>query len=256
MSFRYVLPVLLVALAACEDTREPTGPEAASSASVTAAAAFTWIQVSPGQAHTCGLAADSLAYCWGWGELGQLGTGASTPVEPSPVAVQGSPALARHPGRRRPHLRPHPCAAHLLLGRPTRNGQLGDGTASGNQVNPSGRGGHYADVRPDRVRARRTPVPSPPPARPTAGGTTRTASLATAAAPGGSRRSRWLGNLVFRHVRAGWDHTCGVTTTDVAYCWGRNKVGQLGDGTDLTRGRPTAGGRRAQVPADPHRPAA
>jgi alpha-tubulin suppressor-like RCC1 family protein len=32
-------------------------------------------------------------------------------------------------------------------------------------------------------------------------------------------------------VNAGGGHTCGVTTSDVAYCWGWNLLGQLGDGT-------------------------
>ncbi len=37
--------------------------------------------------------------------------------------------------------------------------------------------------------------------------------------------------LSFRSVSAGRTHTCGVTTDNVAYCWGLNNVGQLGDGT-------------------------
>ncbi|HEX6405615.1 MAG TPA: RCC1 domain-containing protein, partial [Gemmatimonadales bacterium] len=37
------------------------------------------------------------------------------------------------------------------------------------------------------------------------------------------------GALVFREVTAGYDHTCGVTREDVAYCWGGNYAGQLGD---------------------------
>lgn len=45
------------------------------------------------------------------------------------------------------------------------------------------------------------------------------------------------GALRFREVSAGKDiyqwlgHTCGVTEEDVAYCWGSNEWGQLGNGT-------------------------
>ena len=40
-----------------------------------------------------------------------------------------------------------------------------------------------------------------------------------------------LGGLRFRHVSAGWDFTCGVTTDDRIYCWGQNDLGQLGTAT-------------------------
>jgi alpha-tubulin suppressor-like RCC1 family protein len=61
--------------------------------------------------------------------------------------------------------------------------------------------------------------------------------------------------LVFRHVSAGMgepSHTCGVTTSDQAYCWGfngqgfpENPYGARGDGTDIflkTRPSAVAGG--------------
>src|SRR3712207_1155025 len=38
-------------------------------------------------------------------------------------------------------------------------------------------------------------------------------------------------SLVFRQVSGGSEHTCGVTSDNRAYCWGRNNEGQLGDGT-------------------------
>jgi alpha-tubulin suppressor-like RCC1 family protein len=39
------------------------------------------------------------------------------------------------------------------------------------------------------------------------------------------------GGLTFSKLYAGEYHTCGITTTGAAYCWGRNSSGQLGDGT-------------------------
>jgi alpha-tubulin suppressor-like RCC1 family protein len=40
--------------------------------------------------------------------------------------------------------------------------------------------------------------------------------------------------LEFRQMSTGGYHTCGVTTNDVAYCWGLNSTGQLGIGADLS----------------------
>lgn len=50
--------------------------------------------------------------------------------------------------------------------------------------------------------------------------------------------------LAFRQIAAGGAHTCGVTTAFIAYCWGSNFWGQLGDGTTTGRLRPrkVAGG--------------
>jgi len=36
------------------------------------------------------------------------------------------------------------------------------------------------------------------------------------------------GGLSFRTISAGALHTCGLSTNDVAYCWGSNRFGQLG----------------------------
>jgi alpha-tubulin suppressor-like RCC1 family protein len=44
--------------------------------------------------------------------------------------------------------------------------------------------------------------------------------------------------LTFRQVSAAGTHTCGVTPENVAYCWGLNHYGELGDGTMTDRARP------------------
>lgn len=43
----------------------------------------------------------------------------------------------------------------------------------------------------------------------------------------------------FAEVSSGFSHTCGVTTAHVAYCWGNNSNGVIGDGTRTTRLNPT-----------------
>ena len=46
------------------------------------------------------------------------------------------------------------------------------------------------------------------------------------------------GNLTFASLSVGGNHACGVTTAGVAYCWGDNEYGQLGDGTTTARESP------------------
>ena len=46
------------------------------------------------------------------------------------------------------------------------------------------------------------------------------------------------GGLTFSGVNAGYDHTCGLTTSGAAYCWGQNSRGELGDGTTTDRSTP------------------
>ena len=51
-----------------------------------------------------------------------------------------------------------------------------------------------------------------------------------------------LGGLIFSTVRPGREHTCGVTTTGQAYCWGANSSGQLGNFSTVSTATPVAVG--------------
>lgn len=46
------------------------------------------------------------------------------------------------------------------------------------------------------------------------------------------------GGTDFSSVHAGGQHTCAIDTTGAAWCWGANRFGQLGDGTNLDHERP------------------
>jgi alpha-tubulin suppressor-like RCC1 family protein len=48
------------------------------------------------------------------------------------------------------------------------------------------------------------------------------------------------GGLTFTSLTAGWGHTCGLIGTGMAYCWGDNRYGQLGDASTVPRFSPVA----------------
>jgi len=164
-----------------------------------AAAGLTFDTVSVGGIHTCGLTAGGAAYCWGSDAFGSLGAGA-----PGPETCIGSDAQA-------------PCSARPLAVAgglafvsistawgPT-CGLTADGSAYCWGDDSYGQLGIGVDTA--------ALVPC------TFGPCSRT-PLAVA------------GSLTFTSVGTGILHTCGLTTSGAAYCWGSNIVGQLGIGSD------------------------
>lgn len=198
----------------------------------------TYAAVSAGASHTCGVTTSGEAYCWGRNDFGQLGDGAATDPRTSPVPVSGGFTFATvSPGDL------HSCgvttsgAAHCWgLGD---FGQLGDGMTTASRPSPVSVAGEltFGPVSAggqDFVRSHTCGVITSRAAYcwgSNADGQLGEATLTTL------RRSpvRVVGGLTFTAVSAGGRHTCGLTTDGVAYCWGSNIFGQLGDGTSTKR---------------------
>jgi alpha-tubulin suppressor-like RCC1 family protein len=136
------------------------------------------VAIAGGYGHSCALTDAGGVLCWGDDTFGQLGNG-STTDSPTPTAVTGltggvasiSAGFA------------HTCAVTTTGGAMcwglNNLGQLGNGTTSDKNANST----------PQQVSGMATGVSS---------------------------------------ISAGYAHTCAVTTTGAAMCWGYNKLGQLG----------------------------
>jgi alpha-tubulin suppressor-like RCC1 family protein len=195
-----------------------------------------------GANHNCGVTTAGRAYCWGYNHGGQLGDG-STTTRYAPVAVRGGLEFrAVSVGTY------YTCGVTLgnrayCWGENFR-GQLGDGTTTrrlrpvavaGGQrfVKVSSGDNHACAINPfDRAFC---------------WGWNGAGNLGDGTTTQRLIPVRVSGGLPFRQLTASpWNHTCGVTPDDRAYCWGSNNFyGKLGDGTLKNSRRP--------VPvADPH----
>jgi hypothetical protein len=195
-------------------------------------------QVAAGNGHTCVLAEDGRAWCWGEGEAGQLGHGAFA-LSPVPVPVSASVPLA------------------VLSARANRTCALArDGSAwcwGEDAAAPVGRG---LKALTDTKRASPTVVSRGPFMAVAVGG-----SHTCVLAPSGDAYC-WGANLYgelgdgsvreshaavpvlhdrpFTTIVAGQSHTCALDRDALAWCWGQNEFGQLGDGAQRHQPRPVA----------------
>jgi alpha-tubulin suppressor-like RCC1 family protein len=231
----------LMAIQACrEDTQSPSDSEPGPALAIASAAALSFLQVSAGQFHTCGVTSDHRAFCWGQNAAGQLGDG-TTDNDSTPVAVAGGL-----------HFLQVSAGVSYSCGVTTDNraycwgqntfGKLGNGTTT-SSLKPVAVAGGYQFRR-------------------VSAGSFHTCGVAMSdkalcwgynlygqIGDGTLVKVRkWpvvvAGGLRFRTVSAGGisdrGHTCGVTYDDLGYCWGYGGDGQIGDGTHYRRLTPRA----------------
>jgi len=190
-----------------------------------AASATRFDRMTAGALHTCALATDGTAYCWGRNTENQLGRG----MTPGNITVPG-PVFTTVKFDSITAGGAHSCA-------------LGDGTAYCWGLNASGQIGDGGT----------TPRPTPVTVQADAGLMAITAAVNhTCALTTDGAAECWgqnqfgqvgdstqidrhaptavVGSLTFTQISAGGGHTCAVTTTGAGYCWGANTRHELGSG--------------------------
>ncbi len=233
-----------------------TSEGVSNTAAITVTTTISFLSVSAGGEHTCGLAASG-AYCWGYNGSGQLGDGRATGPETCrrrnedrscstvPVAVTGGLTFSAVTAG------PFLTCGLTTSGAPYCWGSWADRFTSSSSVPVAVPGGHEFSA----VTVGGWLGP------PHACGLTTTGAVycwgnnyfgqlgdGTTSGPeyclGWGCRSvpvAVVGGLSFAAVSAGGDHTCGLTTGGTAYCWGDNEVGgQLGDGSYISKSIPVA----------------
>jgi alpha-tubulin suppressor-like RCC1 family protein len=200
----------------------------------------TFASVTTGGAHTCALTASGAAYCWGRGESGQLGV----PVPTTTCMTDGGPfPCLKTPSQVGGGL----VFVQLAGGGAHTCGLTNDGSA---YCWGSNGGGQLGDNS-TSTRNAPTPVATELKFASIDAGAQHTCALTgegNAYCWGSNGRGQLgdgtttprsvpvavTGGHTFQVIAAGGftiGHTCAVTTSGNAYCWGDNERGQLGNGT-------------------------
>jgi len=186
---------------------------------------FQFTALAVGVQLTCGVS--STPYCWGSNANGAIGNGSDT-NSAVPTAVSGGLVLTviATSGY---HVCGLTAAGAAYCWGDNSYGALGDGSQVASRVPVSVTGGHAftAVVTGDQHTCGLT-----------ASGTAYCwgdntfgqlgCSIVTCGL-GSSSPFLVSGNLLFTQLAAGDWHTCGLTSSGTAYCWGDNSYGQLGD---------------------------
>jgi hypothetical protein len=222
--------IAFAALGCREDLTSPSPSEPEAALATTAAAGLAFYQVSAGLHHTCGMTLDNRLYCWGSNHAGQLGDGTTT-VRLKPVPVAGALRFRQVSAGDK-----YTCGVTITYraycwGINEDRGVLGDGTETNRLTPVPVAGGHL--FRLVEAGTNHTCGVTYPDNKAYCWGYAAEGAVGEGNLGDGRPRLRLTptpvaGGHQFRQVAPGYLHTCGVTTSDQAFCWGDNEYGKLG----------------------------
>jgi alpha-tubulin suppressor-like RCC1 family protein len=200
---------------------------------VTGGHKFTQVEVQ--FEHTCGVSyPDNKAYCWGWNADGQLGNGTrDSASHKTPIAVSGGLTFSLITTGYY-----HTCGLttgnKLYCWGLNNEGQLGDNTSTFRRLRPTAvattRQFRWVDAGAQYACAVATDSHA------FCWGYGKLGQRGDGGIAERARTPRAVfGNHLFVRVTAAVEHTCGVTTSNQAWCWGLNLSGQIGDGSMTQR---------------------
>ena len=193
------------------------------------------VRLSAGRVHTCALLRAGNVVCWGWNEFGQLGRDPSTPWSSEPQPVRGAAQIQSLSSGSH-----HTCAVR------------DDGKVLCWGENDYSQLGHNLGAQSSQP----IPVEGLSRMRTVASGRTHTCALKKDGSVwcwGGNASGQTGSGDEFQttydpvevrritgvsYVASGGYHTCAVEETGSLWCWGFNRVGQLGDNSEENRFTP------------------
>jgi len=186
-------------------------------------------RVSAGSHHACGVTADFQAWCWGWGVEGELGNG-NTTTSPVPVHVANLRFRQVDAGSG------YTCGvsypdSHLYCWGFDTQGRLGRGNVFSALVTKPGPVATTLTFRQVSAGIEHTCAITATSGRAFCWGRNNSGELGDSThVQSRGTPSEVVGKHVFRQIEVGGRHSCAVTTSDKAFCWGNGRSGEIGNG--------------------------